>query len=1048
MLNFLNVKKNVEEKERKKRARKTGSFVLLALFAIFAHFSSKACSPLNVPTMIGTPTITATQLLIKWQSTTPYFCSDVIVVEIACNSAAFSGLPAYQFTSTPVTGASNPYTYPTMTINIASLCPGSAYKFRAREQNAPAGASSAWSANFTFTTQGTFVPPTLNLTATPPVICPPQTSQLTANLVNGCGGSGVTYSWAPGASLSCITCSNPIASPTVSTTYTCWATGGQWGCWTASNTVNVGVTTVPPTLGVISANPPVICAGKNTTLTSTSYTGNLQWQQSTSPGGPFTNIAGATTGTYVTGNLTTTMYYQAAVAGCGATLTTAPLTVTVNPTPTVSVNSTSICVGSVANLTANGATSYTWSAGATSTGANTASTSPGTTTSFTVIGATAGCTNQAVSTVTVYPYPVVNIGSNSPVCLGFNLLLTSTGGGTYNWTGPNSFASSVQNPTLVGTTLASAGVYNLTVTANACATMTNINVAIVNPTTSASNTGPYCNGATVQLNASAAVSYTWTGPNGFTSNAQNPTIANSTTLASGVYSVIVTLGSCTAAATTSVLVAPLPGAGAVANSPVCETGTLNLQGSGAGTSFAWTGPSGFSSSLQNPSINVVPASASGVYSLVVTNSFSCTSSTTVNVVINPLPIVTFGGSTVCIGGTASLTAGGGVSYNWTGPNGFSSTLQNPIITNVTAASIGSYPVIIGGANGCTVMATALIGAHPVPTPTASNTGPVCLGEKVNFNGIGGFIYTWTGPNNFVASTQTAVIANADNTAYSGTYTLGVIDSMGCQGFSTTYLLVHDLPKMNIGSPVTSGCIPFCSSFSVDASSPSSIVSATWSTNGTAGVPGFNYSNCFNTDGRYIVTAGFTDNFGCKNTTTLQVNAYPIPVADFNFGPGKPVEENEIYFSDGSVGPGINKWSWFFNSNTQTSTLQHPSYIFQQPGGYAVTLIVQNQWGCKDTITKPVLVGEDYSLFVPDAFSPNGDGVNDIFQPKGHGIVQYSLQVFDRWGEKLFSTTDFPTGWDGSFKGQPCKSDSYVWKIVVYNVFGKSKEYVGHVTLMK
>ncbi|MCE3228851.1 MAG: hypothetical protein K0S32_3402 [Bacteroidetes bacterium] len=1012
--------------------------VVLLLSFLTAHYSTKACSPLNVPTMVGSMTVTATQLMVKWQSTTPYYCPDVIVVEIACNGAAYTGLAQYSFTSAVVTGASNPYAYPTMTMNISQLCPGSVYKFRAKEKNQSSTTSSAWSGNFTFTTQGTFVQPTLLLTASPSsvLLCPQQSSQLTASLVNGCGGSGITYSWAPGASLSCITCSNPIATPTVNTTYTCWATGGQWGCWTASNTVNVGVISVPPSPGIISASPATLCAGQNSTLTSTTYSGSLQWQSSLNPGGPFTNIAGATGGTFVTGPLNITTYYQGMVSGCGASIATNIISVGVTPMPTITVNSATICAGSVATLNANGATTYVWSAGATSTGVNTATASPPSTTVYTVTGSTNGCVSSATSAVVVNQYPVVNIGSNSPVCLGFNLNLTSSGGGTYNWNGPSGFTSAAQNPVVAPTTMASAGVYNLTVTANGCSTMTNINVAIVNPTTSASNTGPYCAGSTVQLNVGSAVSYTWSGPNGFVSNAQNPTIPNSTPAATGIYNVLVTLGTCTTQASTSVTVNALPVPVTAVNTPICETANLSLTGNG-GTAYAWTGPNGFSSNQQNPVINMVTAAATGIYSLTVTDANNCVQSATINAVVNALPVITIGGSTVCIGGTGSLTATGGASYSWSGPNGFVSNSQNPTVPMSNQASAGVYNVVITGANGCSINAATSIGAYPIPTPVAANSGPVCVGKPVDFSSSGGFVYSWVGPNGFVASTSSTSI-KATELAATGTYTLGVIDDKGCQGFATTYLLVRDLPKANLAASNNNGCVPFCSTFNLSSQS-ASLVSATWNTNGGAPFPGLTYNNCFTKDGRYVLASHFTDIYGCSNTSTFEVNAYPIPMADFHYGPGKPVEENDVNFVDASIGPQINKWSWYFiNSTGGTSTLQNPTYIFHTPGNYAVTLVIANKWGCKDTITKPIQIGEDFNLYIPNVFSPNGDGSNDVFQPKGHGVIKYTMTIFDRWGEKLFVTQDFNIGWDGIINGT----------IEVQHVLGKTKEYVGHVSLLR
>jgi gliding motility-associated-like protein len=93
-----------------------------------------------------------------------------------------------------------------------------------------------------------------------------------------------------------------------------------------------------------------------------------------------------------------------------------------------------------------------------------------------------------------------------------------------------------------------------------------------------------------------------------------------------------------------------------------------------------------------------------------------------------------------------------------------------------------------------------------------------------------------------------------------------------------------------------------------------------------------------------------------------------------------------------------------------------------------------------------LVEENFSLFVPNAFSPNADGKNDIFMPKGVGILSYHLEVFDRWGEKIFVSDDLFNGWDGTFKGNLCKNEVFIWKIVVTGERGKIKNLSGHVTL--
>ena len=108
------------------------------------------------------------------------------------------------------------------------------------------------------------------------------------------------------------------------------------------------------------------------------------------------------------------------------------------------------------------------------------------------------------------------------------------------------------------------------------------------------------------------------------------------------------------------------------------------------------------------------------------------------------------------------------------------------------------------------------------------------------------------------------------------------------------------------------------------------------------------------------------------------------------------------------------------------------------GTYVVALIVKSDKGCLDTLLRPLVVGEDFGLYVPNAFTPNEDGINDGFQPKGFGIAKYELYVFDRWGEKLFHTKIFEEAWDGTYQGRGhtiCEEGVYTWLIEATDVFG-------------
>jgi gliding motility-associated-like protein len=160
-------------------------------------------------------------------------------------------------------------------------------------------------------------------------------------------------------------------------------------------------------------------------------------------------------------------------------------------------------------------------------------------------------------------------------------------------------------------------------------------------------------------------------------------------------------------------------------------------------------------------------------------------------------------------------------------------------------------------------------------------------------------------------------------------------------------------------------------------------------------------------------------------------------------------EEDVFFMNTSTGEQQKEWSWhFINNSGGRSDEQNPSYLFKAAGVYPVAMVVTNTWGCSDTLVRQIEVLPDFSVYIPNAFTPDGDGRNDAFYAKGTGIKTYSLVVFDRWGEKLFSTTDAKVTWDGSYKGRECKNDTYVWKLRVSGINGKVKEMAGQVLLLR
>lgn len=442
---------------------------------------------------------------------------------------------------------------------------------------------------------------------------------------------------------------------------------------------------------------------------------------------------------------------------------------------------------------------------------------------LTYSGALNGCAYSSTIAATVNAPPVLNMGSNAPICEGstLNLSASAPAGTVFAWTGPNNFSSALQNPSIPAATTAATGTYSLNISVTGCtnASTLSLNVFAIPAAPAPANNGPICAGQTLQLTTAAVANatYNWTGPNGFSSAVQNPSISNATVAASGVYSLTVTVNNCTSpVGSTTAVVFPVPQITSITtNSPVCTGGTLNLSATTdvAGTAtYTWFGPAAFISQQQNPTIaNVTPANG-GIYTVNVSVN-GCTSPDLIrNVVILSLPVAQpSSNAPVCVGASLQLFAASlaNGSYSWTGPLGFASTQQNPVITGATSLNAGVYTLIVTNlSTGCAslpVDITVTIKPLP-PAPSVSNNGPLCVGQPLflTASDIPGAVYTWSGPASFSSSAQNPAISSA-TTANSGVYTVFATLN-GCVGASaSTTVLVNNNPN----APVISNNGPIC-----------------------------------------------------------------------------------------------------------------------------------------------------------------------------------------------------------------------------------------------
>jgi len=926
-------------------------------------------------------------------------------------------------------------------------------------------------------------------------VCSGQALNLTSNVATGMNWSG------PNSFTS--TVQNPTitnVTTAASGTYSGYAVA--LGCTSATATVNVVVNPTPAT-PVAAGNSP-LCSGATLNLTSTVGSGN-NW---TGPNG-FTSTAQNPTITNITTAASGTYSVYAAALGC--TSATATVNIVVNPTPATPVlgSNSPVCSGQALNLTSNVATGMNWTGPNSFTStvqnptiANATTAASGTYSGYAVA---LGCTSAtATVNVVVNPTPATPVAAgNSPLCSGATLNLTSTVGSGNNWTGPNGFTSTAQNPTITNITTAASGTYSVYAAALGCTSATATVNIVVNPTPATPVPGsnsPVCEGQTLNLTSNAVSGNNWTGPNGFTSTAQNPSVANATPAATGTYSVYtVALGCTSATATINVTVTPLPATPVLgSNSPVCEGFAINLTSSAAAGNN-WTGPNGFTSTAQNPVINPATMAASGIYTAYAVAN-GCTSATAaVPVLVNAVPAAPVAANTgpVCEGSPVTMSSDVANGIHWSGPNGFTSQAQNYTIpaTGMTDAGMYSAYVVQNGCTSATANTQLVINAIPA-TPQASNNGPLCEGSTLNVEAgtIAGVQYVWSGPNGFGSNQEDNSLAGA-TTAASGTYSVYVVANGCTSGTATTNAVVNAIPA----APVISSNSPVCEGSAINlngqtisgaayvwsgpngytspledpvilnatsaqqgayslyvvvngctsATSPlnvvilsasSGLVSATICQGETYNFGGNNYGN----SGQYQLV--FSNQFGCDSIITLQLTVTPAPEADFsapvNVSLGEPVAN--IYDNSDYAA------SLVYYLNGSTFHTPDFSYTFSQEGIYPVTQVVSNG-NCVDSLTQLITVNPYTNIFIPNAFTPGEDNLNEEFKAVASYLENFHMYIFDRWGELIFESDDVYKGWNGGMRNdlsKPVKSDTYVYKIRYKEYKGQEKEVIGHVNLLR
>ena len=225
-------------------------------------------------------------------------------------------------------------------------------------------------------------------------------------------------------------------------------------------------------------------------------------------------------------------------------------------------------------------------------------------------------------------------------------------------------------------------------------------------------------------------------------------------------------------------------------------------------------------------------------------------------------------------------------------------------------------------------------------------------------------------------------------------------------------------------------------------------------NGNNQIPLSNHnSNSFtietNESGNYTFIQLNDQNCEGEGLNQATITVYPLPEASFSFYPypSTSIENPNVNFFNNSSAS--TSWEWNFGDSTFAYS-EECSHTFENVGVYDVMLIALNQIGCSDTIIKQVQINPSYYFFIPDAFTPNGDNINDCFIGSGKGISKFQMSILNRWGETIFRTNNPDQGWCGTTQNSsvPCANGVYSYRIDVYDELGKHYYYTGEVSLLR
>ena len=803
--------------------------------------------------------------------------------------------------------------------------------------------------------------------------------------------------------------------------------------------------TIFPNPGVnITPQNPSICFGNTVMLIAFGAT-SFTWA----------NAPGLSS--YITGitNASPTVSTQYVVTGSSNGCLSQPATTSVSvlPLPVFSISPTAslICLGAQASFSAVGnASTYSWSPalGLSTTFGSQVFASPPATQAYQVVGTLNTCTSSANATVSVMNPPTMSLTLSQPTLCAQNFNGSSNtvqaaplGATAYTLlNGPDYTVSSPNGPVMQITpagpppTLPTVITLSLLGTSSVCQMNSSFTLMVLpNPsiTVAPSNTA-ICPGKSQIISVQGANEYSWSPISNLNTYTGNLVISITPSVSS-FYSVIGgSMGCLSITKNVNVNILPLP----VFNinpftQTVCIGNTVSLTAQGNAQSYSWDPPL-FLSAGTGSQVSCSP-SANQTYTVTGTLN-TCTQVAVASVSAIAVPVVSASASeyTICSGATTLLHAEGANSYSWI-PNYYLSVDQGQ---NVFASPVGSTTYTLRGFNGiCT--GTSSVYIETVPRPNMTLTAPynqVCIGYSVPITVEGATYYSWSpifGLSAITGSVSHASPQITTNYTITGTNVNGTVQCTQLMSFSVI------VTPFVVAS--TSGSVALCvgEKTTLEAYGGNTFK---WeppdglnATDLNAVVAGPTVSTTY--------TVEVSENTFCGNTATVfvQVNPKPFVLAgrDTTFNLDEP-----MFISANASGT----ISWISGENIECPSC--PVSRVYPANDECYVVMTTNVYGCTAQDRMCIDVTNDFGVYIPNTFTPNQDGLNEVFYVVGTGISNFSMEIYNRWGQLIFTSQNQLIGWDGYFKGNLSEPGIYTYKVEYTGLNGKRYQRSGQVLLNK